>query len=352
MERKLETRSSIGTFSFIAFCLATIGVTLSLWGGSWDVTSHLLRTPETFFTPSHMILYTGVGISVVSAVFSTIVYVNKKTEHASSKFGLKLVILGVIVQVIAGPSDFFWHEEFGIDGLLSPTHLTLITGMLMTVLGAVFGLARMSNPFSNSKLVSILIAISFGIFWLNSIWIVHLFVLPISTGETHDFNPDPYVALGISFVALPLVSSIIFWSIVKRFAVFGAASSAMLVFLTMNITSNVTTAEQLTLYYPWFVIPMVFTIIADYIMTRTKLPPEISEKISGALIGSMFFMYSFPMIAMSFLVFYVTDDVLAYDVIHTSESLVAEIWLKTMPLGAAMGILGTIIASKKLCTTR
>ena len=347
LERELDTRSKSGKLGFFGFCLATIGVTFSLWGGGWDVTSHLLRTPETFFTPSHMLLYTGVGISVISAIISTVIYVRKKADR-SSRFGLNLILLGVLVQVIAGPGDFFWHEEFGLDGLLSPTHLTLLTGMLMTVTGAVFGLARMSNPFSSNKIVSVPLAISFGIFWLCCIWIVHLFVLPISTGETHDFNPDPYVALGISFVALPMISSIIFWSIAKRFAVFGAASAAMLVFLTINVTSNITTTEQLTLYYPWFALPMVFAVAADYILTRTKISSRISDKISGALIGSMFFMFSFPMIGMTFLTFYVSGDVLAYDIIPTSESLVGEIWLKTMPVGAAVGVLGTVIASKKL----
>ena len=347
----MENVSRIEKFSFIAFCLATIGVTTSLWGGSWDVTAHLLRTPETFFTPSHMILYAGVGISVLSAILSAILFVGKKTDSSLS-FGLKLVILGTIVQVIAGPGDFFWHEAFGIDGLLSPTHLALITGMLMTVTGAVFGFARMKNPFASRKIISVPLAISFGIFWLNSIWIVHLFVLPISTGETHDFNPDPYVALGLSFAILPFVSSIIFWSIAKRFAIFGAASASMLVFLTVNITSNITTAEQLTLFYPWFIAPMILSLVADYVMTRSKISHKISEKISGALIGSMFFMLSFPMIGMTFLTFYVTDDVLAYDVIHTSEPLVAELWLKTIPIGAAVGVLATMIASRKIVISR
>ena len=53
-KKNYETRLPI-----ISFVFAFIGVTLCMWGASWDITSHLLRTPETFFTPSHGILYLG-----------------------------------------------------------------------------------------------------------------------------------------------------------------------------------------------------------------------------------------------------------------------------------------------------
>jgi len=54
----------------VSFFIALVGASLSMWGASWDITSHLLRTPETFFTPSHMLLYTGVGISLISAILA------------------------------------------------------------------------------------------------------------------------------------------------------------------------------------------------------------------------------------------------------------------------------------------
>ena len=62
----------------IVFLVALSGTTLAMWGASWDITSHLLRTPETFFTPSHGILYLGVGISVISAIMSSAMYFRRK----------------------------------------------------------------------------------------------------------------------------------------------------------------------------------------------------------------------------------------------------------------------------------
>ena len=94
---------------------------------------HLLREPETFFTPSHLVLYTGVGISLISALINVVVLARKKELRKQGyAFGSKLIIVGAIFQIIAGPGDFYWHEMFGLDGLLSPTHLVLALGILMT----------------------------------------------------------------------------------------------------------------------------------------------------------------------------------------------------------------------------
>ena len=233
----------------VSFFIALIGVTLSVWGASWDITSHLLRTPETFFTPSHGILYSGVGISVISAVVSLALIVKKQTRKNSFAFGFKLIILGAVMQLIAGPGDFYWHELFGIDGLLSPTHLTLALGIMIVSIGSVIGFARIySQQDKKNNFIKTILPVSFGIFWFTMMWFIFLFVLPISEGDTHNFNPDPYVAIILSFVALPFAFSILFWTVSKTFNSFGVASVSALVFVVMNITSNIFTSENLLIY--------------------------------------------------------------------------------------------------------
>ncbi len=117
-----------------------------MWGASWDITSHLLRTPETFFTPSHMLLYTGVGISLISAILALALFLAKKDARGRSfVFGTKIIIIGALMQIIAGPGDFYWHELFGVDGLLSPTHLALALGIIMASVGATIGFARIHS---------------------------------------------------------------------------------------------------------------------------------------------------------------------------------------------------------------
>ena len=53
--------------SLAVLLVATGGVFLQIGGTSWDVTSHLLQRPETFFTPPHAVLYSGVGLLVIAA---------------------------------------------------------------------------------------------------------------------------------------------------------------------------------------------------------------------------------------------------------------------------------------------
>ena len=323
-----------------------------MWGASWDITSHLLRTPETFFTPSHGVLYLGVGISVISAILGlTTILIRRDIRGQSLVFGSKVIIVGTIMQIIAGPGDFYWHELFGIDGLLSPTHITLALGIMTVSVGSIIGMSRIFFEMQgNSKLLKLAIPISYGIFWFSVMWLIFFFVLPISEGDTHNFNPNPYVALGLGVAFLPFSFSLVFWMTSKTINQFGAASLAAFVFLAMNITSNIFTSENLVFYTPWFVAPFISSIVADYIISKNskiKFLNNHSNKISGAVLGSMFFMFCFPMIAMTFLEFYVFNDVFSYDVIQSSSDVLANIWLITIIPGAISGMLGTVFAQKK-----
>ena len=105
-----------------------------------------------------------------------------------------------------------------------------------------------------------------GVFWFSVMWLIFFFVLPISEGDTHNFNPDQYFAVVLSFVAIPFAFSIVFWSASKSFNYFGPASAAALVFIMMNITSNIFTSEKLLIYLPWFAAPMISAIATDYII--------------------------------------------------------------------------------------
>ena len=337
----------------ISFLIALLGVSLSMWGASWDITSHLLRTPETFFTPSHGVLYLGVGVSLISAILGlTIILIKKEIRQRPFVLGSKVIVVGAIVQIIAGPGDFYWHELFGIDGLLSPTHITLALGIMVVSVGSIIGMSRIFfETERKDRFLKLIVPISFGIFWFSVMWLIFFFVLPISEGETHNFNPDPYVALGLGIALLPFSFSLVFWTTSKIIKKFGAASLAALVFLLMNITSNVFTSGNLLFYTPWFISPMISAITADFILNKkfkSKFLICHSNKISGLILGSMFFIFCFPMLAMTFLEFYVFNDVFPYDVIHSSSKTLIDVWGFTIIPGAVSGMLGTMFAQKKL----
>lgn len=336
----------------IVFLVALTGTTLAMWGASWDITAHLLRTPETFFTPSHGILYLGVGISVISAIMSSVLYLKQKELRTESfGIGLKLVVIGSAIQVIAGPGDFYWHELFGIDGLLSPTHITLALGILTTLVGSVIGFSRINFHLQKNNFIKIILPITYGIFWFSIMWLIFFFVLPISEGDTHNFNPDPVVAIILSFIFIPFAYSLVFWTSSKAQNKFGATSAAALTFIVMNITSNILTSETIMFYLPLFVVPMISAIAADFVFNKkwkSKIMQKHSGKIAGAILGSMFFAFSFPMLSMTFLEVYLYNDIFPYDVLPTSSDIVFSHWMMSVPGGIVSGIVGMILAPKIL----
>jgi hypothetical protein len=143
---------------------ATAGAFLQIGGASWDITTHIMEEPETFFTPSHTVLYTGVGLLTAAAGISSILLIkNKELKGKSYPTAFKLLIIGTAISVVAGPSDFLWHKAFGVDGLLSPPHLALITGMLINAVAVVVGLARIVIHIPSEKKRVFATSMSFSI---------------------------------------------------------------------------------------------------------------------------------------------------------------------------------------------
>lgn len=328
----------------VIFITALLGSILQTWGGSWDITNHQLGNPESFFTPSHAILYTGVGIGLICAIISTVIILrDKEILKKSFSLGLKLIILGSVLQIIAGPGDYYWHEIFGIDGLLSPTHLTLITGILIQSTGIVIGLARLI-PY-NFKATKPSLIFAFGVLWFITIGFIFQFTLPISTGDTMDLDPDPYVAVIIAASTMPFFSTLIFWSSAKSIGKFGGASLVTLVFIVLNVTSNVIPVDFLWVFLPWFAIPMVLAIASDVLISK-KI--KVGENIAGAMIGSVFFIFSMPLIGMTFIQFYIFSGVSGYNLLpEFVDTLLVILGAMSIP-GAIVGIISVRFAKKKI----
>lgn len=328
----------------IIFIIALLGSILQTWGGSWDITNHQLGSPESFFTPSHAILYAGVGIGLICAIISTVIILrDKEILKKSFSLGLKLIILGSVLQIIAGPGDYYWHEIFGIDGLLSPTHLTLITGILIQSTGIVIGLARLI-PY-NFKATKPSLILAFGVLWFIVIGFIFQFTLPISTGDTMDLDPDPYVAVIIAASTMPFFSTLIFWSSAKSIGKFGGASLVTLVFIILNVTSNILPAEHLWVFLPWFAIPMILAIISDVLISK-KI--KIAENIAGAMIGSVFLIFSMPLIGMTFIQFYIFSGVSGYNLLPGfTDTLLVILGAMSIP-GAIVGVISVRFAKRKI----
>ena len=95
---------------------------------------------ETFFTPWHAALYAGFGL--LAAWVAAMVWRRREVGYPRAvPYGYRLSLLGVGLFGLGGALDMVWHRIFGveagIDALVSPTHLLLLTGGMLLVTGPV-----------------------------------------------------------------------------------------------------------------------------------------------------------------------------------------------------------------------
>jgi hypothetical protein len=349
----LKTSSLNVNVLLAALLVATAGGILQIAGASWDITSHILRQPETFFTPSHTVLYTGAGLATIAAIIGVFISLRNKEEIRSRSFyiAFKLLIIGAAIQLISGPGDFVWHSVFGVDGLMSPPHLALATGILINAIAAVVGLARILPHIQSEKnqtLARTALIPAFGALWFSSIWYIFMFVLPLSNGEHFNFNPDPAAAVLIATIALPFVSAMIFLISARTIGRLGAASAVAGVVISMNVLANIAPAYQsLGAFLPWQLLAIIpVTIGADIAIHRAG--QQAGVIIAGALIGITFYIFNFPMLPMTFAELLNQPNLSIDDILPSMYASLSQVIVMTSVPSVLFGIVGTITGSKKI----
>ena len=101
-----------------------------------DGAAHAANAVDTFFTPWHLILYSGfLAVALwIGGLQLRNMYKGYTLWRALPR-GYLLALVGIILFAIAAPLDFIWHDVFGfelrLDALLSPPHLMLISGAML-----------------------------------------------------------------------------------------------------------------------------------------------------------------------------------------------------------------------------
>lgn len=161
-----STLAKPSTLVFFVSILAVIGPVIVVSAGFWDVISHLQQEPEFFWSPSHIVVYTGVSMTSCAAIMG-IILILRKSVHGSLKTGIKLVIAGSILQIVSGFGDSLSHDLFGIDGLISWSHQPLELGLILASLGGVL----MIKNREHTKL-KVFLPFSIVVFLFFTTWLV------------------------------------------------------------------------------------------------------------------------------------------------------------------------------------
>ena len=342
--------------SLFILIVSTLGSFMQISGASWDITSHLLNQPDSFFTPSHAMLYTGIGLITISAGVGSYLLKRKKIrQYNSISLSFKLLIIGSFLSLIAGPLDYLWHLSFGLDGLLSPTHMTLATGMLINSVAVFIGLYGVVNNISHWKyLAKIFLIPCLSSLWLTSIWYVFILVLPFSESDFFNFNLDTYSATLIASIFLPLINSIMFLCASKVFNnIFGYTSIIISLLVLVNTFSTILpTGNILSSLIPWyFVSILAASLLADILLNSNFI--RINSKqfknnklIASSIIGSIFYFFNYPMIIWTYGTFLNTNLGSLNAVVPTFLNTIVTVTLITIPVGALMGLIGYLIFSK------
>ena len=325
--------------------LTSLGILLVTVGGSWDITNHLLSKPETFFSPPHALMYAGVAISLIGVVLTFVGWKNLQQFRDSYFLSLTIKLIGIGLLTGAGPLDFVWHSYFGLDGLLSPPHFTLIVGMFLCSVGGLIGISRYLK-FNDSKSISkFLLILAVIPVWLSASGIISSLSLPFSSTDYFEFNPEPTIAFIIASLAYPFLISfsltLIFRLSNYQFGIMSILGGLfLLIYSSTAIVPNFAMFDTV-LFYSLNLIPFV---IADIFLKLNR--SKISMFFVGGLVGSVFYMVYYPYIM------YTYNEILLGKLVSPSLiyfvyfELIQTVLLYTLVPAIVMGVVGVVLSKK------
>lgn len=339
---------------FLVGCtLVSIGICVSTSGGSWDITNHLLNKPETFFSAPHAILYSGVALAILGSA----VMFQDWRQHSSAgqhyytkpKISIILVSTGITMLVVAGPIDFSWHSAFGLDGLLSPPHFILLTGMIASSTGSMLGINLCINRDARTRqkpISYILTIISVMPVWISLDGLIGMFSLPFSNTQYFHFNPDASVAAVLATIAYPfLISLILCLSFGLGRKRFGILSVIGAIYITINIITVIIPNESLIPTLPFYLVNIIPIIIADTLLSVLD-NKFYSICFAGAIMGSIFLMIQYPLITHIYNEVFTKQPVWASLTSSIYFGMISNIYPLIIGPAIAMGMVGAIVGYK------
>ena len=329
----------------IGSVFTSFGILLVTVGGSWDITNHLLSKPESFFSPPHALMYSGVAISLTGVILSFIGWKNLKKFKDSYFLSLKIKLIGIGLLTGAGPLDFIWHSYFGLDGLLSPPHFTLIIGMFLCSIGGMVGISRYLKFNDSQSIVKYLLVLAVIPVWLSASGIISSLSLPFSSTDFFQFNPEPTIAFIIASMAYPFLISLSL-TLIFRLSNYQFGMVSILGGLFLLIYSSTAIVPNFAMFdtVQFYSLNLIPFVISDIFLKINR--SKISGFFVGGLLGSIFYMTYYPY------VMYTYNEILLGKLVSPSLiyfvyfELIQTVLFYTLIPAILMGILAFIMSDK------
>ena len=148
---------------FVVSVLSVLGTFAVILGGIWDSASHALKIPDTFWTIQHVTVYSGVTVVALSAAFGTMISI----KNRKIIIGITMLMIGSVMQLGGGYVDYNFHEIYGIDGLVTASHLTIESGLLLTSIGGFLTISKFGYNKTKKIVPFSIVNVLFSTTWIG-----------------------------------------------------------------------------------------------------------------------------------------------------------------------------------------
>lgn len=123
----------------------TVSASLGSLGGAWDVAYHRTYLVDTFFSPPHLLIYSGMlGMLLIGIAIVLLLHLHADLEGGMVQTLVQHPMLAIplitnFAFLATGPLDDLWHRTFGRDKLTvwSPPHTILLLNIALSCASAI-----------------------------------------------------------------------------------------------------------------------------------------------------------------------------------------------------------------------
>jgi hypothetical protein len=297
-ERFSERVSGQPAWASLPCGLAIISLISAVFGLYWDVSLHIDRgrDPGVFSNPGHFFILGGLYGIFAAGFFAICLGREERTDRPGPTAiriaqdwyaplgGVCMCATGLFA-LIAFPLDDFWHRLFGQDVTLwGPTHLMLIGGAVMTLLGIAVIQAEVVRAMRTAGVLHLELA---WVRHLRQVWLPGGLLVGMSTFQGEfDFGVPQfqlvYHPMLIMFAAGVALVATRIW--LGRGALFGAIAFFLLMRGGLALLVHDALGESLT-HFPLYVVEALCVEAAALLVSVRR--PLAFGATAGALIGTV-----------------------------------------------------------------